>query len=315
MPSSALDPRSHAETLARIAAAEAAQASAEQRARAAAADLAHAESELARAQSLHEDGIIPREQLEHAETEASRARANHRSAQAAVDVARFELEGARAALQYSDAAGKQGGDRTITVRSPVEGRILRVVHESEGVVQAGEALLEIGNPQALEIEVEVLSSDAVRVAPGTKVFFERWGGNGALEGRVRTVEPVGFTKVSALGVEEQRVRVIAEFVSDPEQWGRLADSYRVEARFLLWEGENILQVPSSALFRYGQNWAVFVMHEGRAQRRIVEVGHQGESATEVASGLSEGDVVILHPESNLEDGSKVELRDASPKSQ
>ena len=179
----------------------------------------------------------------------------------------------------------------VAVHAPTAGRVLKRFRESEGVVNAGESLLEVGSPRTLEVEIEVLSSDAVRLAPGTRVLFERWGGDQPLEGLVRTVEPFGFTKVSALGVEEQRVLVIADFTSPHEQWERLGDGYRVEAVFILWEGENVLQVPASALFRQGDGWAVFVIEEGKAARRKVEVGHRSGLTAEVVSGLNEGDRV------------------------
>jgi HlyD family secretion protein len=159
----------------------------------------------------------------------------------------------------------------------------------------------------LEVEVEVLSSDAVKIAPGTEVRFERWGGEGALEGVVRVVEPVGFTKISALGVEEQRVNVIADFVSPPPQWQRLGDQYRVDAVFVVWRGDDVLHVPTSSLFRQGDGWATFVVEDGHASLREVEVGQRSGLRAEIRSGLSAGETVIVHPDSSLEDGSSVEV--------
>lgn len=309
LPSSVLDPRSQAETTARVSAAEATQRRAEEAERAAEVDLDYWESELSRTRQLHEDGIVAREQLDRVEAEARRAQSNHRSAQFVVEVARHELEAARATLGSYARAGNPASGRAVTVTSPVGGRVLNVLQESEGVLNAGQTVLEIGDPRALEVEIEVLSSDAVRLGPGTKVFFERWGGDQPLEGRVRLVEPVGFTKISALGVEEQRVRVIADFVSVPEQWERLADGYRVEAKFVLSENEDILQAPSSALFRYDERWAVFVVSGGRVRRRLVDVGRQGGLYTEIVGGMQQGETVIIHPEGTLEDGARVQTRE------
>jgi HlyD family secretion protein len=176
------------------------------------------------------------------------------------------------------------------------------------VVASGEPLLEMADPSALEVEVELLTVDAVRVSPGTPVELERWGGEHTLEGRVRVVEPGAFTKVSALGVEEQRVRVVADILSPPAHWSSLGDRYRVEARFLLWRGEDVLQVPASALFRQGENWAVFRLEGGRATVRPVEVGRRNGLRAQILSGLKEGDRVVIHPGDELEDGRRVRVR-------
>jgi HlyD family secretion protein len=179
------------------------------------------------------------------------------------------------------------------------------------VVQAGQALVEVGDPRALEVVVDLLSADAVRVEPGTRVLFDRWGGEGLLEGVVRRVEPTGFTKVSALGIEEQRVWVIADIISAHEEWTRLGDGYRLEASFLIWQEDDVLQVPASALFRYGQNkWAVFVVERGSARRRIVEVGRNNGLVSQVIKGLEQGEFVITHPDDTIEDGTKVNPRPA-----
>ncbi len=194
------------------------------------------------------------------------------------------------------------------VLSPVNGRLLGLRRESEGVVAAGQPLVEIGDPNALEIVVDLLSTDAVKVKPGTRVLFERWGGENTLEGVVRVVEPTGFTKVSALGVEEQRVWVVVDLTSPPEAWQRLGDGYRVEADFILWEGSDILQIPSSALFRHVGEWTVFVVEDERAARRKVMIGRRTGLRTQILSGLSEGELVILHPDEDIEEGRRVEAR-------
>jgi HlyD family secretion protein len=185
---------------------------------------------------------------------------------------------------------------------------LKVQRESEGVVTPGEALLEIGNARSLEVEVEVLSDDAVRIKPASRVVFERWGGEEPLEGRVRRIEPVAFTKISALGVEEQRVLVIVDITSPEETWQRLGHGYRVEASFVIWEDDAVLQAPASALFRYDGGWAVFVMEDGFARRRPVNVGNRTGLTAQIIGGLDEGQFVITHPDETVEDGTEIERR-------
>ncbi len=306
--SSVLDPRSRAEANARVAAAKAGLLAAEKNARAAAADSNYASTEHARLKRLYESRTISLERYQQAQTNARRTKATLESAEFSVEVARFELEEADAAVRYS--AAREAGEtlETVSIKAPVQGRVLKIHHESEGVVNAGESLLEIGDPLSLEVEVDVLSKDAVRIKPGMKVIFERWGGDEPIEGVVRTIEPVGFTKISALGVEEQRVLVIADMTSPVETWGKLGDGYRVEASFILWEGNGVLQIPSSALFRYAEGWAVFIIQDGMAELRQVEIGNRSGLAAEILSGLVEGENVITHPGDNVEDGSRVRLR-------
>lgn len=222
-----------------------------------------------------------------------------------MEVARHELEAAETALRY--AAARETGQplEQLSLKAPVDGRVLRLYQENEGVVGAAQPLLELGDPGALEVEVDVLSTDAVKIQPGMRVLFDRWGGDEPLEGQVRLIEPVGFTKVSALGVEEQRVLVIADIVSPPEQWRRLGDGYRVEARFILWSGEQVLQLPASALFRHGEGWVVFSLENGRAVRHVVEVGRRNGLAAQLLSGLKAGATVITHPDNSIEDGVRV----------
>jgi HlyD family secretion protein len=210
-------------------------------------------------------------------------------------------------LKYSAASASSSSGEVVPVAAPASGRILKVIRESEGVVPAGEPLLEIGNARSLEVEVEVLSDDAVKIAPGMRVIFERWGGPEPLEGRVRRIEPHAFTKISALGVEEQRVRVISDFTSPPEKWERLGDGYRIEATFVLWEGDGVLVAPASALFRYDGGWAVFLIEQGVARRRQVQVGRRNGLEAEIVAGLKEGDRVITHPDSSIQDGTLVEV--------
>ncbi len=308
LPSTVLDPRSRAEAEARVAATEAALRRAQSATQAAQADAELAASELTRIRGLYAEGFASREQLDQAETEAQRRAANRRSAQFTVKVARFEAEAARTALKYSAAEGTPDPLEVVTLRAPVDARILKIHRESEGVVRQADPLIEIGDPRALEIEVDVLSADAVRIRPGLPVQIERWGGDTTLEARVKTVEPVGFTKISALGVEEQRVYVIAQITSPEAAWVRLGDGYRVEAAFILWEGEDVLQVPTSALFRHGKGWAVFTVAGGRARLQPVEIGHRSGFTAEILSGLSTEDVVITHPNDTIESGTRVRVR-------
>jgi HlyD family secretion protein len=168
--------------------------------------------------------------------------------------------------------------------------------------------MEIGNSKNLEIRVEVLSSDAVKIKNGTAVFFKRWGGEGTLEGVVRVVEPSGFTKISSLGVEEQRVLIIADITSPPEMWRALGDGYRLEAHFVVWEAKDVLQVPASSLFRLGQGWAVFVEEKGKARQRIVEIGQRNGLTAEIISGLNEKEKVIAHPDDSVSNGIRIRAR-------
>lgn len=303
-----LDLRREEAAQARVDAAKAALESAKERARAAAAREEYARASLERTAKLHESGFASEDALEAAETGARQERAVLGSAEFAVKVAESELEAARAERLSSSAKGARNPKERVPVRSPVEGSVLAVFHKSEGAVREGDPLLAIGDPRSLEVEVDVLSADAVRIRPGGRVLFTRWGGEGSLEGKVRTVEPAGFTKVSALGVEEQRVLVIADITSPRERWSGLGDGYRLEASFLLWEGEEVLQVPSGALFRHGDGWAVFVVEKRRAGLRPVAVGKRNGLSAEILSGLSEGESVIVHPSEQVRDGARVRAR-------
>lgn len=305
-PASLLDPRTRAETEARVAQAKALLNTEESRLKAARAANELAQREYERNKTLVKRGDVSESVLDRSETDARQAEANLRGARFAVEAARHELRAAEAALAYY--AGAKPDGEAMAIKAPVAGRVLAVHHESSGVVAAGEPLLTIGDPASLEIEVDVLSADAVRIRPGMTVWFDRWGGDEPLEGRVRVVEPAGFTKISALGVEEQRVWVISDIVSPREQWQTLGDGYRVEARFILWHADDILQIPSSALFRNGQDWAVFVAENGRARRRKVTTGHEGDFSVEILGGLSPGEQVITHPDDSIVDGVRVQLR-------
>ena len=306
--SQVLDPRSRAQAQAQIAAAKSALQAAQEQAKAAAAAAQLAHNELTRLQPLMALALISREAFDKAQTEQQTTAASKRSANFRVEVATYELEAASSALQYSASLDSGEPAERVPVRSPIDGKILKVVRECEGPVRTGEPLLEVGDPAALEIEVDVLSADAVKIKPGMKVLFERWGGDKPLQGRVRIVEPVGFTKASALGVEEQRVLIISDFVSEAELWRRLGDGYRVEANFILWQQDKVLQIPASSLFRYNSGWAVFVIEGDRAVRREVNVGQRNGLTAQILEGVNDGELVINHPSDEVDDGQRVAVR-------
>lgn len=301
------DARSRAAAQARVSAAAASAAAARQNQQAAAADADLAQQELARLRRLGNGGYATRADLDRAAGSAARSAALLRSAEFTAATANADLAAARTALEYAAAPG----GTPVALRSPIDGRVLRIVHKSEGPVAAGEALLEVGDPNALEVEVDLLSADAVQVHAGSAVRFDRWGGPGTLQGRVKRVEPSGFTKVSALGVEEQRVWVIVGFTSPAAAWQRLGDGYRLEASFTVWEGADVLQVPASSLFRDGGRWSVYVVEAGRARKRRVEPGPSDGLQTAIAAGVRPGQVVIAHPDERVTDGARVEAMAAT----
>ena len=304
LPSTVLDPRSRAQAQAQVASAKAALHAAEENAKAAKASHDFAKVEYERIKKLCETQCVSQTEEDKAAAEARRTFANLRSANFAVEVARHELAAARTTLQFSAAKGTEAPDKVV-ITSPINGSVLKINRESEGVITVGQTLIEVGNPRALEVVVEALSADAVRMSPGTKVRFERWGGEQVLEGVVRVIEPVGFTKVSALGVEEQRVLVITDITSPPDEWQRLGDGYRVEARFVLWEQTDVLQIPASSLFRYADGWAVFVLQDDIAVRKVVEVGQRNGLDAQILAGLEESEYVITHPDDSIENGVEV----------
>ena len=201
--------------------------------------------------------------------------------------------------------GGGGANAVVPLRSPTAGQILRIPERSERVVTPGTALMTVGDPRALEIVIDVLSSEGVKVKPAMPVRLEGWGGPQPLQARVRLVEPFAFTKVSALGVEEQRVNVVADFVDPPQSLG---DAFRVEARIVIWSSEDTLKIASNALFRKGEGWAVFVADGRRARLRAVKPGHGGPLETEILEGLAAGDRVLLHPSNEIADGTRIKVR-------
>lgn len=298
----ALDARGRAEARARVDAARARLAAANELAEAAAAAMRQARAEDDRQQSLLARRLVAAEAAERARTARLRAERESASARFGAATAGHELAAAEAVLEQ--ATGSLDGP-ALVLRSPVDGVVLRRHFESARPVAVGEALLQIGDPAALEVEVEVLSADAARLAPGTPVELVRWGGAGVLQAQVRRVEPAGFTKVSALGVEEQRVPVIVDLAPDQPQAGVLGDGWRVFARFVPLSAEGVVRVPASALFACGEDRCAFRIQGRRARSTVVSTGLQGDGWAEVTGGLQAGDRVVVHPDRGLRDGDRV----------
>jgi len=273
-------------------------------------ELEFAESELERFRKLAKTASASKREVEQAEMLARSRMQDYSAARLAQDIAQFELEMARAALvRVRPAEAGPADDRQLQILSPINGQVLRVFQESATVVRPGDPLLELGDPADLEVEVDVLSSDAVKIRPGDKAFLEQWGGAPPLPATVRLIEPSGFMKVSALGVEEQRVNVILDLDDPPEKRRALGDAFRVEARIVIWEQDDVLQVPTGALFRYEDQWSAFAVRENRAELCTLEIGHRNSLAAEVISGLQAGDQVILHPSDKVRSGVQVNVRD------
>lgn len=305
-----LDARTVAEAEARVRAAEASLARADPAVEAARAELEYSETDLGRIRRLAERTAISAQERDAAELRHRRAVEEYRSATFAQEIARFELEQAQAALLRTNPhSGTNGPPQPFEIHSPIDGRVLRVIQESATVVTPGMELIELGDPSDLEMEIDVLSSDAVKIKPGYAVLVEQWGGNQPLRGVVRVVEPSGFTKISALGVEEQRVNVIVDFTDPHDHWSPLGDNYRVEAKIVIWESPDVLRVPTSALFRHGDSWAVFVHQRGRAVLRPVTIGQRNGLEAEVLDGLDENEQVIIHPSDRIRDGVAVRQRE------
>jgi len=297
-----LDARTRAEAAAAVTSAEATLGHAraeEQRAHAA---WAQAQRELARTRRLTSAGVTTAQDLDAREADALVAGEAVNAAAFAVRAASAEVERAKARVATSVSAS----GAAVAVRAPVNGVVLQRLRESESVVPAGEPLIAIGDPGQIEIVTDLLSTDAVRVKPGARATIEQWGGEPALAAIVRRIEPAGFTKVSALGVEEQRVNVVLDFVdADDEADALLGDAYRVETRIVLWEAPNVLKVPTNALFRDNTQWAVYVVSGGRARLTLVEIGHQTAQEAEVMNGLTESSMVIVHPGDLVRDGTRI----------
>jgi len=305
-----LDVRSAAEARANVDAAAAARTHAEAQVRRVQAELDFARAEYERIRALARSHTVSENELDSARRRARTAEAALAEAQAERKVRDSEYQVARARLLAPSAArGRVADCDCVSVYSPVSGQVLRIVNESEGVVASGTPLVEVGNPGLLEVVVDLLSADAVRVQSGQRVVVEAWGGDRPLDGVVERVEPFGFTKVSALGIEEQRVNVVIDITSPRGRWERLGHGYRVEPRIVLWESADVLRVPLSALFREGDRWAVFVERAGRAELREVGIGQDNGLYAEVRSGLEAGERVVLHPADRVSPGVRLAERD------
>ena len=297
-----LDPRAQAQARAELAMAEAGLRAAGDDARRAAAGKALADSNLARERRLWELRSTSREDFETAQRDARSAAAAARAADATIASRHAERERARAQLS---------GGASIAIVAPVSGHVLKIAQQSAVTLAAGAQIVEIGDIAGdLEVLVELLSTDAVQVAPGNKVLIDNWGGSGSLSGVVSRVEPQGFTKVSALGVEEQRVNTIIRLTDPRLDRVGLGSGFRVEARIVIWEDANAVIVPSSALFRLQSEWAVFVVADGRARLRKVRIGRNNGTQAQVLGGLKKDETVILFPASDVSDGTRVEQRKA-----
>ncbi len=259
--------------------------------------------QLERLRKLAATGAASAEEIDTAELDAEAAARERDAARFAARVARYEVETAKAALaRSSDSASTE----QFEIRSPIVGTVLRIMRESEGVVAAGTPLMEVADPRALEIVVDVLTADAVEIEVGDLVEIQRWGGPEALQGHVRLVAPSAFTKVSSLGVEEQRVDVIVRLDEPYERWQALGDGYAVVASIVVWEQNDAVTVPTASLVRTGDNWGVFVVEEGAARLRPVTVGKRGALAVQVTEGVSPGELLVLHPSDRIRDGVAVE---------
>lgn len=302
-----LDPRARIQAEAAVSMQEASrkQASASLAAARSAMELAIAER--ARVRSVKRDGTISESDRDRAETEAAIKAAEVRAAEFSLQVIDYELARARAVLERPDVST---AGNLVEVKSPVSGLVLNVMQESETIASPGMPILEIGDPADIEIEAEILSRDAVTIKPGDSVEIEQWGGASTLKGRVRRVEPAAFTKISALGVEEQRVYVLSDLIDPPDAAKALGDRYRVEVRVAVWHSDDVLVVPAGALFREGNAWKTYIYQNGRAVLTDIEAGHSDGRLTEVHSGLKAGDKVLLHPPDTVKDGTRVTERGA-----
>ena len=300
-----LSARERDEQLARIASSQALKKEADEQVRRAETEQEQAMRERNRVAQLVRDGFVSPQAAEKAIV-AEITSAN------ALDAAKFRARAAAAELRAAQAAklaisATPGSRAVVKLESPVAGKVLRIPERSERVVSAGEPLLIVGDAEDLEIVIDFLSTEAVNIKPGMLVLIEGWGGEQPLQARVRVVEPYAFTKISALGVEEQRVNVIADFVGSHDV---LADAFRIEARVVIWQAADVLQAPASALFRRQNGWAAFVPENGRARLRTVETGRRTAFDVEVLGGLQAGEHVILHPSNDIDDGTRVNIRQA-----
>lgn len=298
-----LDPRAKAQAEARVQVTEAALKQAMQSLEMAKTNEKYALNNWTRVKNLNEKGSISETDRDNAERDASMRQQETHGAEFATQVASYELEQAKAALLQLQSPGTTNS--AIEVKAPVSGQVLRVMQESAIVVSPGTQLIEIGDPSDIEIEAEILSRDAVNIQPKAKVTVEQWGGAMPLPASVHRVEPAAFTKVSALGVEEQRVIVRSDLINPPPGAQALGDRYRVEVRIAIWHQDNVLLAPAGALFREGNLWKAFVFKDGKAVTVDVSVGHTDGRQTEITGGISEGTQLLLHPPDTVKEGVQV----------
>ncbi len=305
--SAILDSRSRQQAQAALRSAEAALSLSLAQYRRAQAELKYAQDELRRAREMARSNTLSRADLERAELNLTTARAVLDSADATRQIREAEREKARALLEAPGTAQTGQKPEVLRLLAPISGQVLRRLQESENVVQAGTPLLELGDPAQMEIVVDLLSRDAVQIETGAPVLISAWGG-ADLQGRVRRVEPSGFTKISALGIEEQRVNAIIDIIDPRARWSKLGHAYRVDVAITLWQGQEVLQAPTGALFRHDGQWAVFRLAGERARLTPVRIGHSNGQQAEILQGLSDGDQVILHPSERITDDVAVRRR-------
>ena len=304
--SALLDPRTRSAALADIGNADSAQRAARQRTLAAGTAQEVAQSNFVRQQQLQAAGMASPAQLDAARAQAGLASAELDAARADEQIAGRRLQAARAVLADEGRNATGASAKVVAVPAPAGVVVMQRIVESATPVAVGQRLLDIGNPAALEIEVEALSTDAVRLQPGMKARILRWGGEGVLDASVRRIEPGGFTKVSALGVEEQRTRVLLDLDSPHERWAALGDAFRVEVEFILSQQAAVLQVPASALFRAGEGWAVYRLDGGAARRTPVRLGARSATAAQVLQGLQNNQQVVVQPDDRIRDGTRIQ---------
>jgi HlyD family secretion protein len=299
-----LDPRTKAEAEARINASEAIRETRQAELDRATAALDLAEKQLDRQEKLRRSGAAADQDYDIAAAEAQVRKRERNAAEFALRAAASDVEVARAALLQAQAPSADQA-KPIEVLAPVDGFVLNVYEESERPVTPGLPIMEVGDVQDLEAEIELLSSDAVGIAPGADVSIEQWGGGNPLRGKVSVVEPGGFTKISSLGVEEQRVKVRVDFLDPVPAGHTFGDRYRVEARIVTWKGDDVLQIPTGALYRKGNQWMTFIEENGVARETEVTVGQNNGVSAQILGGLEAGETVILHPPDKVEDGTAV----------
>lgn len=300
-----LDARTRREAEAQVRAAEAELERAEAELKRLAEERSLAFTDLERLERLHAEGIVSQAQLDAARTTARATSEAVSGAEAARRRARFELETAKARIAP---VTRGASSERLEIFAPVDGVVLQRLQESESAVLQGAPLVEIADTSRLEIVADFLSTDAVQFEPGMRAVIDGWGGGRELAATLRRVEPFGFMKISALGVEEQRVNVILDFDDPIDAWSVLGDGYRVQVGVVTWEDDDVLRLPASALFREGEEWAVYVIDEGRARLQRLEIARQNGLFAQVSGGLEEGATVIVHPSDAVEEGTRVEER-------